>query len=109
MDRRPRQRISKVEELLSAAKKERERKRKKFYEDRLRHARLHATAVAAIVLSGEPKIDEPLGRAWRRALRHYRIETRPLDSHFRPLREETPLERQVAAAQTLAPIILPVR
>jgi hypothetical protein len=108
MDRSPRQRISKVEELLFAAKGKRERKRKKFDEDRLRQARLHATAVAAIVLSGKPKIDEPLSQAWTRTLQHYRIETRPLDSHFRPLREETPLERQVAAAKNLAPIILPV-
>lgn len=108
MDRRPRQRISKVEELLSAAKRERERKRKKFYEDLRRQARLHAIAVAAIVLSGKPKIVEPLSRAWTRTLQHYRIETRPLDSHFRPLRKEIPLERQVAAAESLAPIILPV-
>jgi uncharacterized protein (UPF0332 family) len=108
MDRSSQRRIRKVEELLSAAKKEREEKRKKRHENIVFHARYHATAVAAIVLSGEPKIDEPLSRAWTRALQHYRIETRPLDSHFRPLREETSLERQVAAAQNLAPIILPV-
>jgi hypothetical protein len=108
MDRRPRQRISKVEELLCAAKGERERKRKKFDEDRLRQARLHATAVAAIVLSGKPKIDEPLSRAWTRALQHYRIETRPLDFHIRNPKEGTPIKRQVEAAERLAPIILPV-
>jgi hypothetical protein len=34
-------------------------------------ARLHATAVAAIVLSGDPKVDEPLIRAWARTLAHY--------------------------------------
>jgi hypothetical protein len=108
MDRRPRQRISKLEKLLSAAKRECERKRKKFDEDWLRQARLHATAVAAIVLSGKPKIDEPLSRAWTRALQHYQIETRPLDTLFRPSREETPLERQVAAAKELVPLILPI-
>jgi hypothetical protein len=32
---------------------------------------LHATAVAALVLAGEPKIDEPLGAAWARTLTHY--------------------------------------
>jgi hypothetical protein len=73
MDRSSRRRILKVEELLSAAKKEREEKRKELNKNFLGHARLHATAVAAIVLSGEPKIDEPLSRAWTRALQHYRI------------------------------------
>ena len=36
--------------------------------------RLHTTAVAAIVMSGEPKIDEPLVRAWERTLAHHRID-----------------------------------
>src|SRR5262245_22813205 len=99
MDRRPQRRIWKIEELLSAAKREREEKRQKFYENCLRHARLHATAVAAIVLSGEPKIDEPLSQAWKRALQHYRI---------RDLNEGTRMERQVGAARRLAPIILPI-
>src|SRR5262249_32954810 len=34
-------------------------------------ARQHATAVAAIVLSGQPSIDESLSQAWARALQHY--------------------------------------
>src|SRR5262249_41166850 len=108
MDRRPQRRIWKVEELLSAAKRGRERKRKKFDEHRLRQARLHATAVAAIVLSGESKIDEPLSQAWTRALQHYRIETRPRYPHIRDLNEEAPMERQVEAAEKLASIILPI-
>lgn len=33
-------------------------------------ARCHATAVAAIVRFGEPKIDEPLSLAWKRTLLH---------------------------------------
>jgi hypothetical protein len=107
MDRRRRQRISKVEELLSAAKKERERKRKKFYEGCLRHAQLHAIAVAAIALSGKPEIDEPLSEAWTRALQHYRIETRPLDFYIRYL-DKAPIKRQVEAAEELAPIIFPI-
>jgi hypothetical protein len=37
-------------------------------------ARLHATAVAAIVLSGEPKVEEPLIRPWARTLAHYKQE-----------------------------------
>ena len=36
-------------------------------------ARLHTGCVAAIALVGEPKIDEPLGEAWRRTLGHYGI------------------------------------
>jgi hypothetical protein len=31
-------------------------------------------AVAAIIISGDPKIDEPLVRAWERTLAHYRLE-----------------------------------
>lgn len=43
--------------------------------DRIREfVRLHTIAVAAIVISGEPKIDEPLIRAWERTLAHYRID-----------------------------------
>jgi hypothetical protein len=96
MDRRSQRRIWKVEELLFTAKRERERKRKKFFENCLRHARLHATAVAAIVLSGDPKIDEPLSQSWTRSLQHYRIRNA----------KGTQIDRQVAAAQQLVPIIL---
>jgi hypothetical protein len=96
MDRRSQRRIWKVEELLSAAKRERERKRNELFENCVRLARLHATAVAAIVLSGGPKIDEPLSQAWTRSLQHYRIR----DANG------TRIARQVAAAQQLLPIIL---
>jgi hypothetical protein len=96
MDRRSQRRIWKVEELLFAAKRERERERRELSEDCVRHARLHATAVAAIVLSGDPKIDEPLSQAWRRSLQHYRIRKA----------KGTRIERQVAAAQQLLPAIL---
>jgi hypothetical protein len=96
MDRRSQRPIWKVEELLFAAKRERERKRKEFSENYLRHARLHATAVAAIVLSGDPKIDEPLSQAWTRSLKHYRIRNA----------NGTQIDRQIAAAQQLVSIIL---
>jgi hypothetical protein len=56
-------------------------------------ARLHATAVAAIVLSGEPKIHEPLIRAWARTLAHYKLEPR---SHLRPIFEAL---RRVSASR----------
>jgi hypothetical protein len=92
MDRRSRHRIGKVEELLSAALKERAGRRKPLGSH---HALRHATAVAAIVLSGHPKVDEPLNRAWARALRHYGIN----------VNEPGQSNDQVAAAQRLFPII----
>jgi len=84
MDRSSRRRIWKVEKLLSKTEELvsiARQKCEKSQEERLaclmplmrRDARLHATAVAAIVMSGEPKIDEPLVRAWERALAHHRI------------------------------------
>jgi len=90
MDRRSRHRIGKCEELLSAALKERDKKLKQFLQVLPTYARCHATAVAAIVLSGRPRIDEPLKRAWARALQHYGIEVNT---------------DQTAAAQRLLPII----
>ena len=89
MDRRSRHRIGKFEELLSAALKERDERLKKFLQAGPIHARRHATAVAAIVLSGHPRIDEPLNRAWARALQHYGIDTK----------------NEIQAAQRLFPII----
>jgi hypothetical protein len=103
MDRSSRRRIWKVEEFLSAAKKERKEKRKQLHEIWLRHARLHATAVAAIVLSGEPKIDEPLSQAWTRALQHYRIRAANEGTRFN---RQVRYNRQVEATRRLNPIIL---
>jgi hypothetical protein len=80
MDRNLSQRIRNVEKLLSKAEelvylklKKREEVLAQFAEDMRPRARLHATAVAAIVISGEPRIDEPFIRAWVRTLRHYGI------------------------------------
>src|SRR4029450_4368530 len=89
MDRRSRHRIGKCEELLSAALKERDERLKQFLRVGSFHARRHATAVAAVVVRGHPRIDEPLNRAWTRALQHYGIDTKD----------------QVAAALQLFPII----
>ena len=89
MDRRSRHRIGKCEALLSAALKERDERLKKFLQAGPIHARRHATAVAAIVLSGHPRTDEPLKRAWARALQHYGIDTK----------------NEIKAAQRLFPII----
>jgi hypothetical protein len=90
MDRRSRHRIGKCEELLSAALKERDKRLKQSAEALRTQARSHATAVAAIVLSGQPSVDEPLNRAWARALQHYGIHVN---------------HDQMAAAQRLVPIV----
>jgi hypothetical protein len=79
MDRSSRRRVCKAEEALSIAKKQHEEERKKFLATWVSYARLHATAVAAIVLSGQPKIGEPLIRAWTRALQYYGVQ--PLAEH----------------------------
>ena len=52
--------------------------------------------MAAIVLAGQPKIDEPLIGAWKRALQHYGIDVKWLGE----------LDDQVKAAQQLRPIIM---
>ena len=89
MDRRSRHRIGKCDELLSAALNERDERVKHFLRVWPTHALRHTTAVAAIVLSGQPRVDEPLNRAWARALQHYGIDNND----------------QVAASQRLLPII----
>jgi hypothetical protein len=84
IDRRSRQRIWKLERLLSKTERLLTAVLTKQEESRIplevifngirEKVRLHATAVAAIVISGEPKIDEPLVRAWERTLAHHRID-----------------------------------
>src|ERR1700724_4918325 len=85
MDRSSRQRIwtvekllSKAEELVSIARQNREKSRAETLACLMpimrRDARPHATAVAAIVISGEPKVDEPLVRAWALTLAHHRMD-----------------------------------
>jgi hypothetical protein len=95
-DRTSRHRLSKLEKLVSAALKEREQREKQAAQDLPYHARRHATAVAAIVLAGQPKIDEPLIMAWARALQHYGINVNVLVG----------MGDQVRAAQQLLPIII---
>jgi hypothetical protein len=89
MDRR---RINRIEELVSATRKQRGRLRPLGS----KHARPHATAVAAIVLSGQPRVDEPLIRAWERALQQYGIDVKETCSSV----------GQVEAARRLLPIII---
>jgi hypothetical protein len=91
-----RHRIERVEDALAA---EREKRRKLFVEyfDTSRaSARHHATAVAAIVLAGQAKSDEPLSRAWARALQHYDIGGN----------QNGQLDDQIKAARQLRPKIM---
>jgi hypothetical protein len=83
MNQDPRQRILKLERLLNKAEefvsiefKKRADRDEVLVEIVRPDARRHATAVAAIVIAGEPKIDERLVRAWGRTLRHYGITIR---------------------------------
>lgn len=64
-------RISQAERLLPGVV-ERRRKRRERLKDSLPFlARIHATAVAAMVLHGEPKFEEPLQHCWTRTLTHH--------------------------------------
>jgi hypothetical protein len=95
-NRKSRHRLLKLEKLVSTAVKEHEEREKQFVKGLPYHARHHAIAVAAIVLSGRPKIDEPLIMAWARALQHYGINVNAPGG----------MDDQVRAAQRLFPIII---
>jgi len=72
------------------------------------YARLHALVVAAIVLAGKPKIDEPLSEALRRALQHYGIPA-SLQDVMTARANRSHVEQavdQMEAADQLAPVIL---
>ena len=90
-----RAKISRIEELIASKLKAQQERRKQWAKALPIHAQRHATAVAAIALAGEPKIDEPLNRAWARSLRHYEIALDP-----------TTKSEQIRAAQLLFPIIV---
>jgi hypothetical protein len=97
MDRTSRQQVCKIEEAVSVETKERNQQRKTDYDIYMSRARLHATAVAAIVLSGKPKIDEPLSRAWTRTLQCYGVS--PLPDHV--FDNAARQNHQISAAQLL--------
>jgi hypothetical protein len=90
-----RARISRIEELIDSKLTAQRERRKQSAKALPIHAERHAIAVAAIVLAGEPKIDEPLIRAWARSLRHYKIAVDP-----------TTKSEQIRAAELLFPIIV---
>jgi hypothetical protein len=61
--------LAKAEEVISNEQKKRAARDEVFDELMRDFARHHATAVAAIIMFGNPQIDEPLVDAWRRAHR----------------------------------------
>ena len=92
MDRSLQARIRKIERSLSGAEelvshelKKRADEQAEWIKQRRPEARLHATAVAAIVIAGEPKIDEPLLHAWMRGLRN--LDIRPVNEYGREFRQ----------------------
>lgn len=91
-----RARILRAEDLVSKALKERAERKRQLARSLPTHARRHATAVAAILLAGEPKVDEPLIRAWISALQHYGIS----------VKDPTEKSEQISAAQHLFPLIV---
>ena len=73
MTRANRRRLSRLEKLAEPIIAERKRSEAAIAEE-LRHAaREHAARLAAVILYGEPKIDEPLALAWSRALAHLKL------------------------------------
>ena len=64
MSRRTQTRLSLIADTLRAKSTKRFEEEKKHISRLAHFARHHAVNVAAIVLAGEPKIDEPLNRAW---------------------------------------------
>jgi hypothetical protein len=91
MDRSSRHRVWKVEELFSKTEKlcsavlAKQEKSRPPSEETLKIVRpvtrWHATAVAAIIISGKPKNGEPLVRAWQRTLACHRIDVENCDQH----------------------------
>jgi hypothetical protein len=83
--------LLKLENMRSLAQEQDEEKRKKDYEIYVSLARPHATAVAAIVLAGNPNVHEPLVKAWKRALLHYKIDNQYNWNHVQAAKELFPL------------------
>jgi hypothetical protein len=73
--------LAKTEEIISVEQKKRVARDESWYEAMRPFARTHATAVAAILMFGDPQIDEPLIRAWRRAFKSLGIT--PLNEYGR--------------------------
>jgi hypothetical protein len=68
--------------------------------------RLHATAVAAIVISGKPKIDEPLVRAWERTLAYHKIDQQAWTPNNIPEEDAEEALPELRAAERMYPVIV---
>ena len=84
MERRFKLRVWKLENQINEQKRKREDEWIETQAYWRPQARFHAAAVAAIVLQGEPRIDEPLGSAWLRALERYGIQVSVFDINNDP-------------------------
>jgi hypothetical protein len=71
MNRSLQRRVARAERLLPQALKRRLKRREQDKQRVAYLARIHATAVAGIVLHGDPKIDEPLAPAWARTVANF--------------------------------------
>jgi hypothetical protein len=116
MDRRSRQRIWKLERLLSKTERllpavltklEKSRVPFEIRFDLIREpVRLHTTAVAAIVLYGEPKIDEPLVRAWERTLAYHKIDEQTWTPNNIAEEDAEEVRPELRAAERMYPAIV---
>jgi hypothetical protein len=89
-------RLSRLEQLASLTAAERKRRNTALAEWRRSSARDHAIKLVAIILHGNPRVDEPLEIAWHRALDQLGLERLGLD--FIP---------SAHVAARLRPVLLP--
>jgi hypothetical protein len=85
MTRSLQRRLSEAERRLFKVVDKRLERQEQRFELMRDKARLHATAVAAVALVGEPKIGEPLINAWDRVLNYYQQEPPGFESTRRTL------------------------
>jgi hypothetical protein len=95
MSRSNTRRASRLEKLVSLTAAERERRKVALAEWRHSSARDHAMMLVALILHGDPRIDQPLHIAWHRALEQLGLER---------LADFTP---SAHVAERLRPVLLP--
>ena len=97
-----RRRVEKIEEAIAGEREKRRKQLANQFANAKASALHHATAVAAIVLGGQAKIDQPLGQAWARALQHCNIDNNNNIHDNNGIQ----LLNQIAAARELRPKIM---
>jgi hypothetical protein len=95
MNRSNTRRVSQLEKLVSSTAPERGRRKTALAEWRRSSARDHAMNLVALILHGDPRVDEPLEIAWHRALEQLGLER---------LADFTP---SAHVAARLRPVLLP--